>query len=95
MTETNAAPAPVAKRKLSVIEHIACGWPIALVAIGGAVGGACGGAAWAINMKIMQSSMAPAMRYVLCVVTGIGAIIAYFVIVSLIVTAFPNLFAPH
>ncbi len=92
MTETNAAAQP-AKRKLSVVEHIFCAWPIVLVAVGGAIGGACGGAAWAANLRIMRSSMPPLTRYGLCLLTGVGAIALYFVILTAAAMAFPSLFA--
>jgi hypothetical protein len=76
MTEAST-PAP-AKPKLSAVQQIFCAWPLALVVVGGAIGGLCGGVAWAINTRIMSSSMAAPARYGLCVLTGIIAGVVWF-----------------
>ena len=81
-----------AKPKLSIVQHVFAAWPIALVAVGGAIGGLCGGVAWAINYKIMTSSMAAPVRYGLCVLTGLVAIAVWLLAVFLIVGAFPGVF---
>jgi hypothetical protein len=80
------------RRKLSGIEQVACAWPLALIAVGGALGGACGAAAWVLNTRIMSSSMGAPMRYALIVLSGIGAIALYFVGVTVLAVLFPNLF---
>ena len=45
--------------KLSFMAHAMCGWPLILVAIGGLIGGALGAAAYAINLAIYKSGIAP------------------------------------
>ena len=60
--------------KLGVAAHVACGWPLALVAVGGAVGGALGGGAYAINLAIYRSRLAIPMKVIANVATGAAAI---------------------
>ena len=62
------------KPKLNGLQLVFAAWPMALVAVGGLIGGLCGGIAWAVNTKIMSSSMSAPVRYGLCVLTGIAAI---------------------
>jgi hypothetical protein len=76
MTEASA-PTP-SKPKLTTLQQVFCAWPFALVIVGGAIGGACGGLAWAINTRIMSSSLVAPMRYGLCVLTGIVAAVVWF-----------------
>ena len=78
MHMTQASTQTPAKPKLTALQQVFCAWPLALVIIGGAIGGACGGAAWAINTRIMSSSMAAPARYGLCLLTGIIAGIVWF-----------------
>jgi aconitase A len=52
-------------KKLSTIVHVMCGWPLALVFIGGAIGGGLGGIAYGINMVIYKSHMPVAAKVVL------------------------------
>ena len=80
------------QRQLSMIEHVVCAWPFVLVAVGGALGGACGGLAWAINTRIMASTLSAPMRYGLVFLSGLGAAALYFVGVMLLVMFFPNMF---
>lgn len=80
------------RRNLSTIEHIACAWPLALVAVGGALGGVCGALAWVLNTRIMASSMGAPMRYALIVLSGLGAIALYFVGVMALAVMFPQTF---
>jgi hypothetical protein len=35
--------------------HLACGWPLVMVAFGGAIGGGLGGAAYCVNLWIFKS----------------------------------------
>ncbi len=78
MTQASTQASTPAKPKLSAIQQIFCAWPLALVIVGGAIGGLCGGVAWAINTRIMSSSMAAPARYGLCVLTGIVAGVVWF-----------------
>lgn len=62
------------KVKLPIGVHIMCGWPLLLVAIGGAVGGGLGGAAYAINMSIYKSQMPMVAKVLLNLLVGFAAI---------------------
>jgi hypothetical protein len=75
---TQASAPASTKPKLTTLQQVFCAWPLALVIVGGAIGGLCGGVAWAINTKIMSSSMAAPMRYGLCVLFGIIAAVVWF-----------------
>ena len=79
MTEANpykAAPtgAKVIDQKLPVSAHVICGWPLLLVAIGGAIGGGLGGGAYAINLAIYKSTMPLAAKIALNILTGLAAV---------------------
>jgi hypothetical protein len=63
-----------------------------LVVIGGAIGGACGGAAWALNTRIMSGSQSAPVRYLLVVLSGVGAFALWFIAVAALTLAFPDLF---
>jgi hypothetical protein len=68
------------KSKLSIGAHIMCGWPLLLVAIGGLIGGALGGGAYALNIAIHKSNMPVPVKVVLNIVSGLLAIIIWFVL---------------
>ena len=82
-----------AKPKLSAIQQIFCAWPLALVVVGGAIGGLCGGIAWAINTRLMSSSMAAPARYGLCLLTGIVAAIVWFFAAMALAPVLASMFA--
>jgi hypothetical protein len=65
---------PESKKKLPAKIHIMCGWPLALVAVGGLIGGALGGGAYGINMAIFKSNLPVPAKVVLNVLTGVVAI---------------------
>ena len=71
-------------QKLSTIVHVMCGWPLALVFIGGAIGGGLGGIAYGINMVIYKSRMPVAAKVVLNILTGTAAFITWAVAAYLI-----------
>jgi hypothetical protein len=54
--------------------YLICGWPLALVAIGGAIGGALGGAAFGVNLAIWKSPMPLPVKIVLNPIVGFAAI---------------------
>ena len=54
--------------------HVMCGWPLLLVAIGGAIGGALGGVAYGINVAIYKSKLPVAAKVLLNLLTGFVAI---------------------
>src|SRR5689334_20192752 len=51
--------------KIPPLIHLACGWPLVMVAIGGAIGGALGGAAYGINMAIYKSKLPVVVKVIL------------------------------
>lgn len=63
--------------KLPALAYLACGWPLALVAVGGAIGGALGGAAFGINLVIYKSQMPVPAKVVLNLLTGLGAVVIW------------------
>jgi len=72
-----AAPQP---SKLPAVGHVVCGWPLLLVAVGGAIGGGLGGAAYAINVATYKSTLPVPLKAVLIFVTGIAAFVIWFAI---------------
>jgi hypothetical protein len=55
--------------------YLVCGWPLALVAIGGGLlGGLCGGAAFGINLGIWKSSLPLVAKIVLIPMVGLIAV---------------------
>lgn len=64
-----------------------CGWPLALVAVGGAIGGGLGGAAYAINLAVYKSEMPIPAKVLLNLAIGGVAVVAWLVVGSLILTA--------
>ncbi len=80
-TTPHADPA-VAKEKpkLQASVHFMCGWPLLLVAVGGAIGGGLGGAAYGINLAIYKSKLPAVAKVLLNIVVGVGAIGIWFAI---------------
>jgi hypothetical protein len=89
---TDPAAAPPEKRKLSTLEYIVAGVPMALMAVGGALGGGIGAGAFALNVSIFRRDMPPARRYLLSVLVTIGAGLAYVGTIVALALIFPNLF---
>ena len=79
---------------LTLPQKIACLWPLILIFVGGFIGGACGGGACAINIQIMRGSLPGPAKYALAVLTGIGALVAYLLIVLALALIFPDIFGP-
>jgi hypothetical protein len=80
---TNPPSIPVAaKPKLTWYQYIWVGWPIALVAVGGAIGGACGGGAWALNQKVFHATKHPLLRYLWTGLISIAAVVTYFIVAA-------------
>ena len=65
---------------LSTSAYLMCGWPFILVFVGGAIGGGLGALAYFINLKIYKSNLSNAYKVVLNILTGITAIIVWFLI---------------
>lgn len=70
--------------KLPAKVHFMCGWPLALVAIGGVIGGGLGGAAYGINVAIYKSRLPIPAKIALNILAGISAFIIWAVIAALI-----------
>ncbi|WP_375204946.1 hypothetical protein [Hyphococcus sp.] len=91
---TDVAKDPLASvADLPLPEKIAALWPLIFIFVGGAIGGACGGGAALINIRIMHGSLPAPAKYVLALLTGIGALLLYFLIVIGLALAFPDIFA--
>lgn len=75
------------EEKLPPWAYAICGWPLLLVAIGGAIGGGLGGAAFGINVAIYKSSMPIAAKCLLNLLTGLAAVGIWFAIALAIQSA--------
>lgn len=76
--------------KLPGYVHAMCGWPLFMVAIGGAIGGGLGGAAYGVNMAIYKSKLPTVAKIVLNILTGVAAFAIWFVIALSIQAQFPR-----
>ena len=70
---------------------VAC-WPLVLITVGGAIGGAFGGVACALNFKIFNAKLSKPLKYIYSILIGIGGILLYLVVVTVLVIIFPNIF---
>ena len=70
---SQAKDLPNEPAKLPASAHFLCGWPLLMVAIGGAIGGGLGGAAYAINLSIYKSKMHLVAKIVLNLLVGVAA----------------------
>jgi hypothetical protein len=86
-----AEQVPDPKAKLAWYDQLWLALPIGLVAVGGAIGGACGGAAWGINQKVFRATKHPVLRYVWTGLISVAAVVAYFILAIVILSAIrPN-----
>ena len=79
------------KPKLKPFEYAWAGWPLIMVAIGGALGGLCGGAAMALNVKIFNSSRSVKYKYGMTLLVSLASILVYLVAVTVLVLIFPSM----
>ena len=70
---------------------MAC-WPLVLVTFGGAIGGGLGGLTCALNFKIFNSKLSKPLKYIYSLLIGVGGILLYLVVVTVLVAIFPNIF---
>jgi hypothetical protein len=77
----DALPAD-AEIKLTPRDHVMCGWPLVLVAVGGAVGGGLGGLAYGINVWVYKSKLPTAVKIVLNPLIGLAAIAGWLAIAA-------------
>lgn len=80
------------KHTLTWFEHLACGWPLIMVVVGGALGGALGGGAYALSAALFRRSGGNARNYIYSGLIGVGAIVAYFVVLFALMVLFPGIF---
>lgn len=66
--------------KTPPLAHLLCGWPLALVFIGGAVGGGLGGLAYGLNMAVYKSNLPIPAKAVLNLAIGAAAIGGWYLI---------------
>lgn len=67
-------------KNISFWGHILCGWPMFLVFLGGFICGAMGGLAYGINLAVYKSQLPQPVKFILIMVIGGVAIVAWFVI---------------
>lgn len=79
-------------KSLKWYEHLAAGWPVILLFIGGAAGGACGALAYVLNAKLFNSRLSNPLKYIFSFLIGIGGVGLYLLAVVILVSLFPGLF---
>jgi hypothetical protein len=79
--EVRSKPRVAETSKLPAMAHVMCGWPLILVAIGGAIGGALGAVAYVINLAIYKSRMPSIFKIILNLGVGFSAIAIWWIIV--------------
>ncbi len=65
-------------RPLTPFEWIWAGFPLVLLALGGAIGGGIGAFAAVTNISLIRDESKGALRYVLCAIITFFAFVAYF-----------------
>ena len=70
--------------KLPAWAHLACGWPLVMVAFGGAIGGVLAAAAYCANLWIFKSRLPLPAKVALNVFAGCAAFIIWAMIASAI-----------
>lgn len=81
---TKQAESHDVKQKLPIGIHLVCGWPLLLVALGGAVGGALGGIAYSINIAIYRAKLPLYAKIALNIIVGISAIGIWYTIANMV-----------
>ncbi len=84
MAVPSAVPEKAESTRLPISAHLLCGWPLVLVAFGGAIGGGLGGAAYGVNLMIYKSHLPLAVKVALNLVTGSAAFVLWALIASAI-----------
>lgn len=83
-------------KNLKWYEHLAAGWPIILIFVGGAIGGGLGAAAYILNVRIFNKSISSAKKYIFSILIGIASVLACFIVIVTIAIIFPGFFKkPH
>jgi hypothetical protein len=84
MVVASTVPEKAESTRLPISAHPLCGWPLVLVAFGGAIGGGLGGAAYGVNMMIYKSRLPLAVKVALNLLTGSVAFMLWALIASAI-----------
>lgn len=87
------SPDPQSKPIPSYAQVIA-GWPLIMIAIGGALGGLCGGGAYGLSMALFKKRGVTPLNCFLSILIGIAGIGLYFGAVVALGIAFPSVFGP-
>jgi hypothetical protein len=80
-------PSAQEKAKVPASAHVMCGWPLLLIAIGGAIGGGLGGAAYGLNLVVYKSRLPAPAKVALNLLIGLSAIGIWLAIVAAIQSA--------
>ena len=68
--EMNQSPAP----EVPIWAHFFCGWPLLLIAIGGAIGGGLGGLAYGVSISLFKTSLPLPVKLILPPIFGMLAV---------------------
>ncbi|MBI1249576.1 hypothetical protein GC197_17265 [bacterium] len=75
--------------QVPVWAHILCGWPLLLVAIGGAIGGGLGGLAYGVSISLFKTSLPMPLKIILPI--GIGMLaVGLWVVIAVALGVFAN-----
>ncbi|MFH1309266.1 MAG: hypothetical protein ABIH85_01150 [Candidatus Omnitrophota bacterium] len=91
MIKKNDAPSlnkGVSLKNLKWYEHIAIGWPLILIFVGGVLGAAFGGGAYFLNFKLFKSQLSKPLKYVYSFLVGIACVILYVTVIVILVHTF-------
>ncbi|MCX6855872.1 MAG: hypothetical protein NTV80_13310 [Verrucomicrobia bacterium] len=72
--------------------HVIAGWPLVMVAVGGAIGGLCGAGAYGLSMALLKKKGVTPLSVFLSFLLGLAGIGLYFVVIIALAIAFPQLF---
>ena len=65
--------------------HLICGWPLVLVAVGGAIGGGLGGLAYGMNVSIFNKTRSIPVTVLSSILTG-GVAIAVWLAIAVAIS---------
>lgn len=77
-------PDAAKKEKLPPLVHVVCGWPLILVAVGGAIGGGLGGVAYGLAITFYKRTRSLPQTLAVSVVLGAAAVLGWYLIVRAI-----------
>lgn len=71
--EFEESDGPVELEKPPAWIHVLCGWPLVMIAFGGAIGGGLGGAAYGLSLTVYRKTRSIPLTVVASVAFGGGA----------------------